>query len=72
MDPNACYDLLIDALNANDWDEATEHARVLWNWLAEGGFKPSREAITVHYRFDVLQAPGLAHIISGINRKLAK
>ena len=41
MDPNACFQLILDALETDDPDEAREHADDLRNWLRRGGFMPT-------------------------------
>ncbi len=43
MDPNACFQLILDALETHDTDEAREHADDLRNWLRRGGFMPTIE-----------------------------
>ena len=40
MDPTATLLLLLDALAANDDEEATHAARDLRRWLQRGGFRP--------------------------------
>ena len=41
MDPNACFQLILDALETHDTDEARDHADDLRNWLRRGGFMPA-------------------------------
>ena len=41
MDPNACFRLILDALESHDQDEVREHADDLRNWLRRGGFMPT-------------------------------
>jgi len=41
MDPTACFQLILDALESDDPDEAREHADDLCNWLRRGGFMPT-------------------------------
>ena len=40
MDPTACYRLLVEALDAGEWDEAENHAMNLGVWINNGGFWP--------------------------------
>lgn len=76
MDPNATYDALDSALRESRWSEATEHARALWNWLANGGFAPARPELAGYAltrmppQHRAYLAPGLSHLVNGINRKL--
>ena len=42
MDPNACYDLIMEAQRDGDWDAVAEHVENLQTWLARGGFEPDR------------------------------
>lgn len=46
MDPQATWELLLDAYSDHDWDSVDEHAAVLLNWLEKGGFAPQ----TVRHR----------------------
>lgn len=71
MDPAATYDRLAEHLNAKEWDEATEAARNLWNWLARGGFAPARPPLD-YPKVTAMEAPGLRHFIWGINSHLIK
>ena len=41
MDPNACFQLILDALESDDPDEARGHADNLCNWLRRGGLMPA-------------------------------
>lgn len=41
MDPQTCYDLLIDALLDNDMEAAEQAAIDLLGWLNRGGFPPT-------------------------------
>jgi hypothetical protein len=66
MDPNATYDMLVDAILADDTDGAIEHARNLWNWLSKGGFAPDRPKINPV----PMNIPGLRQFIIGINGRL--
>lgn len=40
MDPQACYDELLDALNEKRHDEALDHIDDLREWVRKGGFLP--------------------------------
>jgi hypothetical protein len=40
MDPQATWDLLLDAYQEQDWPLVTERAESLLGWLARGGFPP--------------------------------
>lgn len=40
MDPQACLELFLTALAANDLDSAAEHMVNLRNWLRNDGFAP--------------------------------
>jgi hypothetical protein len=40
MDPNAAYDLLVEALRNGYREEAREYARNLRDWISRGGFPP--------------------------------
>lgn len=40
MDPEATWDLLIDALNAGDADSVAACCTDLDHWLSKGGFMP--------------------------------
>lgn len=74
MDPNACYDLLEDALRDRRWSDATEHARDLWNWLVSGGFIPQRSPVPMRGVPNVYTTPraaGLRPLLEGINKRLA-
>lgn len=44
MDPDACLDLLLEALTKGDGDKAEDHAEDLNAWLAKGGFESRRSA----------------------------
>jgi hypothetical protein len=70
MDPNATFDLIVEAMLAQDYEEAGEHARNLWNWLCRGGAKPDRTAHQLRSTWapGALKAPGLKHLIDGICR----
>ena len=41
MDPQACWDQLLAAYAAGDWDQIEERATVLLAWLDRGGFPPT-------------------------------
>ncbi len=41
MDPNVAYYAMVEALMANDFITAREHADDLRTWLNGGGFPPS-------------------------------
>lgn len=69
MDPNACYDALIESIGSEDWAEAIEHARNLWSWIARDGRLPDRGLIAASIP-SPFEAPGLGHFIKGINRRL--
>lgn len=45
MDPNATYDLLVDELQNENWENCVEHAENLCRWLHHGGFAPNRMII---------------------------
>lgn len=38
MDPIACFNELVSAFLARDWQEAQDHASDLKEWLIKGGF----------------------------------
>ena len=40
MDPQATWDLLLQAWNKRQWDEISELSESLLAWLAKGGFPP--------------------------------
>jgi hypothetical protein len=40
MDPNACADRILDAFEAEDWEEVEAAATDLLIWLGKGGFEP--------------------------------
>jgi hypothetical protein len=40
MDPQATWEMLLDAYSDHDWDGVEEHAATLLNWLDKGGFPP--------------------------------
>lgn len=40
MDPQATLDMLLEALEAKDWELAAELSEALQTWLARGGFPP--------------------------------
>ena len=40
MDPNACLDMIVDAIESNDWEEAYYSMVDLRAWLRAGGFPP--------------------------------
>ena len=44
MDPNACLDLLLEALRESRYADAEVHAEDLNVWLEKGGFEPRRSA----------------------------
>lgn len=73
MDPNACYDSMLQNIAEKNWAEATENARNLYNWLVRGGFVPQRPVIrtqdipSVH---DEPAAAGLASFVTAINYRL--
>lgn len=72
MDPNATYEDLLSALLAQEYDEATEMARALWNWCTRGGFIPDKRPINPRWIPDAHEAPGLAAFVGGINIYLRK
>jgi hypothetical protein len=41
MDPNRCYELLLEAVSRNKQREARSYASVLRDWLSRGGFYPA-------------------------------
>ena len=45
MDPDTTYDLMASAFADGDTETAREHARDLREWIARGGFPPSRPGI---------------------------
>jgi hypothetical protein len=45
MDPNACFEELLDAVASGEADLAREHAENLLDWLARGGFSPAAETL---------------------------
>jgi hypothetical protein len=38
MDPQACLDRMIKALDKEDYEEADYAREDLWNWIRRGGF----------------------------------
>jgi hypothetical protein len=40
MDPTVCFYEMTTAWEGGDIDAAIEHARILRDWLARGGFRP--------------------------------
>ena len=40
MDPNTCFSELLEAVAANEQQDAHEHAENLLAWLDRGGFSP--------------------------------
>ena len=42
MDPDACIDRILSALNRKDAEEAEDAAEDLLGWLGRGGFRPRR------------------------------
>jgi hypothetical protein len=48
MDPNTCYDEMIQAEKDGNWDAVAEHAENLSTWLARGGFEPDRPNWRAH------------------------
>ena len=42
MDPNACFQRIMDAIADNDRAEAQEAAEDLHEWLRKGGFPPNQ------------------------------
>lgn len=40
MDPETTLDLLYDAMEAEEWEEAQEYLSYLDEWLNKGGFMP--------------------------------
>jgi len=44
MDPQACWDQLLAAYGAGEWDQIEERATDLLMWLDRGGFRPNRLA----------------------------
>lgn len=42
MDPQACYDALLDALHDKRHDDILEHAENLIHWASNGGFVPKQ------------------------------
>ena len=44
MDPNACLDRILAALEHKDFGEADAAAEYLIQWLRHGGFTPRRSA----------------------------
>jgi hypothetical protein len=56
MDPDATLKLWREAREAENWEEAFEHAGNLSRWLRSGGFEP--EGLTYSER-EYLPVPGL-------------
>lgn len=44
MDPDACVNLILEALQDGDGDHAEDSAEDLNQWLQRGGFEPRRSA----------------------------
>ena len=42
MDPNAEFDRMMEAVKAEDWPTAKQHAETLRDWLKTGGYAPDR------------------------------
>lgn len=40
MDPTACFNSMVSAFEAGDYETAVEAADNLVNWLRRGGFQP--------------------------------
>ena len=44
MDPNECWKQMLEAVDANENEMATESANSLLQWLYDGGFSPTSVA----------------------------
>lgn len=44
MDPDACVERIVNAINDSDLEEALEAVNDLENWIRRGGFPPSHES----------------------------
>lgn len=44
MDPQTCWERLLDAYSDHDWDAVEEHATAVLDWLGKGGFPPQTVA----------------------------
>lgn len=75
MDPQACWNDLLDSLADRDWDRVEELAEALLTWLDRGGFPPravtgrdlgadwDREIALAGCRFALAQVrEGVAHV----------
>ena len=40
MDPNTCYNTIVEAIREHDYARAREYALILRGWLESGGFHP--------------------------------
>jgi hypothetical protein len=75
MDPNVTYQDIEHYLQCKQWDDASECARHLWNWLAAGGFAPIGEPFDTAGIPSVIEdelAAGLLPLLSGINAEIRK
>ncbi len=45
MDPDACFNELLDCVANDNHEEARDHAEDLLTWLDCGGFPPGREKL---------------------------
>ncbi len=40
MDPNACWEKMVEASEENDYETAHEYATYMQKWICSGGFTP--------------------------------
>lgn len=58
MDPMQCFNELVSAFLAREWEEARTHARDLDEWLSKGGF--------YFYSLDLRDTQGFCRVIDRI------
>jgi len=47
MDPNATFEMILDALDSGDWSDLQEAFQNLYDWLHGGGFPPSIDPMKI-------------------------
>lgn len=74
MNPTATYDSLVGAIQRQNWEVATETARMLYNHLVIGGAHPARDRIEYDIPdvYEVPRAAGLKHLVRGINQRIPR
>jgi hypothetical protein len=64
MDPTACWERMLDAFEAREFDEAAAAAEDLLEWMRRGGFAPLQISNrTMPREFDLLAATAVCRAV---------